>query len=298
METINKIMVNLWFDKEAAEAGSFYLNVFKNSRLLSRSTLPDTPSGDVDTLTLAIEDLHLLLMSAGPHFKINPSVSFMVNCTSKAEVQGYWESLIDGGTEMMPLDSYDFSEFYGWVEDKFGVSWQIMYVGNELASAKIRPALMFVGKNAGLAEEAIEYYTNVFRKSEIRSVSRYGKGFPPNDPEMLNFAEFILEGQRFSIMDSAYEHAFAFSEAISIILHCDTQEEIDYYWDALSADPASEQCGWLKDKYGLSWQISPMIMNDMMNDADPAALDRITRAFLDMKKIDLAALEKAYRGEN
>ena len=157
METINKIMVNLWFDKEAAEAGSFYLNVFKNSRLLSRSTLPDTPSGDVDTLTLAIEDLHLLLMSAGPHFKINPSVSFMVNCTSKAEVQGYWESLIDGGTEMMPLDSYDFSEFYGWVEDKFGVSWQIMYVGNELASAKIRPALMFVGKNAGLAEEAIEY---------------------------------------------------------------------------------------------------------------------------------------------
>ena len=297
MESINKIVVNLWFNKEAAEASRFYLGVFKNSRLLSRCTLPGTPSGDVEILTMEIDDLHLMLMSAGPYFKINPSVSFMVSCTAKAEVQAYWDALIDGGKEMMPLDSYDFSEFYGWVEDKFGVSWQIMYVGSTPVAAKIRPALMFVGSNAGRAEEAIKFYTQVFRKAEIRSISRYGQGFPPNDPTMLNFAEFILEGRSFSVMDSAYEHDFAFNEAISMVIHCDNQEEIDYYWDALSADPEAEQCGWIKDKYGLSWQVSPMVLNDMMNDADPAALVRITRAVLDMKKIDLAALEKAYRGE-
>lgn len=198
---------------------------------------------------------------------------------------------------MMPLDTYPFSERYGWVEDKYGVSWQLMYVGVEPVGAKIRPSLMFVGDNCGRAEEAMTYYTQVFRNAEIRAVSKYGDGFPPNKPEMLNFAEFVLEGQSFSIMDSAYDHDFNFSEGISFIVNCDTQEEIDDYWEALSADPSAEQCGWLKDKFGVSWQIVPRAMNDMMNDADPEAMERVTKAFLQMKKFDIAELEKAYQGE-
>lgn len=297
MEGIRKIMTHLWFDKEAGEAGDFYLKVFKNSKLLSRRTIPGTPSGDVDSLTLEIEDLNLMLLSAGPYFKINPSISFMISCSSKEEVEYYWNSFIEGGELMMPLDKYDFSELYGWVQDKYGVSWQIMYVGDIEIGTKIRPAIMFVGENAGHAEEAMEFYTKVLKNSKIKSVSRYGDGFPPNKPEMLNFAEFILEGQSFSIMDSAFEHQFQLNEAISFIINCDNQEEIDYYWDKLSAVPEAEQCGWIKDKYGLSWQITPTVMNDIMNDADPKTLERITEAFLKMKKFDLAELERAYKGE-
>lgn len=296
MKKINKIMTHLWFDKEAAEAGAFYLKTFANSRLLSRRTIPGTPSGDVDSLTLEIEGADFMLLSAGPYFKVNPSISFMISCSDKDEVKRYWEAFREGGQELMPLDTYDFSELYAWVQDRFGVSWQIMYVGDKAIHAKIRPALMFVGKNCGHAEEAIGYYTEIFRNTEILSISRYGDGFPPNKPEMLNFAEFKLEGHFFSIMDSAYEHQFEFTEAISFIIHCDTQEEIDYYWEKLSADPEAEQCGWIKDRYGVSWQITPSVMNDMMNSTDPSAIERVTKAFLQMKKFDLAELERVYRG--
>lgn len=296
MEGIRKIMVCLWFDQEASQAGDFYLKVFENSKLLSKTLMTGTPSGDVESLTLAIEDVNLMMISAGPYFKINPSISFMISCDDQDEVRKYWDAFIDGGHALMPLDKYDFSELYGWVVDRFGVSWQIMYVGNEPIKTKIRPALMFVGDNYGHAEEAIDYYVSVFGKSELKSVSRYGEGFPPNEPEMINFAEFVLEGQSFSIMDSAYEHDFTFSEGVSLLINCDTQEEIDYYWDKLSAVPEAEQCGWIKDKYGVSWQISPTVLNDMMDDNDPEAINRVTKAFLEMKKLDIAEIEKAYKG--
>lgn len=296
MEGINKIMTHLWFDKEAGAAGEFYLKIFKNSRLLSRRTIPGTPSGDVDSLTLEVENINIMLLSAGPYFKINPSISFMISCNSKEEVKYYWESFIDGGEVMMPLDKYDFSEYYGWVKDKFGVSWQIMDVGDQKIESKIRPAIMFVGGNAGKSEEAINFYTSIFRNSEIKTISRYGESFPPNKPEMINFAEFILEGQSFSIMDSAFEHEFQLNEAISFIINCDDQDEIDYYWEKLSAVPEAEQCGWIKDKYGLSWQITPTVMNDIMNDSDEEKLARVTEAFLKMKKFDIAELERVYRG--
>jgi len=97
-------------------------------------------------------------------------------------------------------------------------------------------------------------------------------------------------------MDSAHEHTFGFNEAISFIVDCNTQEEIDYYWVKLSAVPEAEQCGWLKDKYGLSWQIVPTAMDEMMRDKDEKKLARVTEAFLNMKKFDLEELKKAYEG--
>lgn len=296
MEKVRKITTHLWFDNEAALAGEFYLKVFDNSKLLSRTKMTGTPSGEVETLSIEIEGMNMMLLSAGPYFKVNPSVSFMINCSSKDEVSKYWEAFIEEGQALMPLDSYDFSELYGWVQDKFGVSWQIMYTTDEI-NVKIRPALMFVGDNCGRAEEAIDYYIKVFKNSKLKSVSRYGENFPPNKPEMLNFAEFILEGQYFSIMDSAFEHLFSFNEAISFIINCDNQEEIDYYWEKLSADPEAEQCGWIKDKFGLSWQIVPRVMNDIMLKAEPQALERVTKSFLQMKKFNVAELERAYKGE-
>ncbi|MFA0816479.1 MAG: VOC family protein [Anaerofustis sp.] len=296
MEGIRKIMNHLWFDKEAAEAGEFYLRVFENSRLLSRRMIHGTPSEDAESLILEIENINLLLLSAGPYFQLNPSISLMISCASKDEVLHYWEAFLEGGTIMMPLERYDFSELYGWVSDQFGVSWQIMYTDAHI-DAKIRPSLMFAGANFGRAEEAIGFYSKVFGKSEIKTISRYGEKVMPNAPQAINFAELILEGQSFAVMENNQEHLFGFNEAFSFIVNCDTQEEIDHYWDSLSAVPEAEQCGWLKDQFGVSWQITPAVMNDMMQQADPAAIERVTQAFLKMKKFDLAELERAYKGD-
>jgi predicted 3-demethylubiquinone-9 3-methyltransferase (glyoxalase superfamily) len=111
------------------------------------------------------------------------------------------------------------------------------------------------------------------------------------------FADFMLEGQWFAATDSAHEHKFAFNEAISFLVHCDTQEEIDYYWEKLSAVPEAEQCGWLKDKFGVSWQISPRLLDEMMRNGTREQVDRVTRAFLPMKKFDILRLQEAYAGK-
>ena len=155
-----------------------------------------------------------------------------------------WERLSEGGRALMPLDKYDFSERYGWIEDKYGLSWQLILSGPE---GDPRPAIM-------------------------------------------------LEDQRFTAMESAQDHRFDFNEAGSLMVRCETQEDIDYYWDRLSAVPEAEQCGWLKDRYGVSWQVAPEEMERMMREGTPEQVDRVTKAFLPMKKFDLEELRKAYEG--
>lgn len=297
MEKLHKMMIHLWFDTQAAEAADFYLNAFENSRRLGRTSLRGTPSGEVDVHTLEIEDLHLMLISAGPAFRINPAVSFMVSLPTREAVRSLWDALSEGGQALMPLDRYDFSEYYGWIEDRFGVSWQIMHTGDRPIRTRIRPTLMFAGPKAGRAEEAVRFYGSVFGDSDIGMLSRYGENAPPpNTPEMLNYSEFVLGGQGFAAMDSAYTHDFDFNEAVSILVNCDTQEEIDRLTDELSADPEAEQCGWVRDRFGVSWQLSPTALSEWMHDADPEAVARLTQALLRMKRLDIAALEAAYRG--
>jgi predicted 3-demethylubiquinone-9 3-methyltransferase (glyoxalase superfamily) len=153
---------------------------------------------------------------------------------------------------------------------------------------------MFVGDVAGKAEEAINFYLSVFKDSKMGALIRYGAGQEPDKEGTVMFADFMLEGQWFAATDSAREHNFAFSEAISFLVNCNTQEEIDYYWSKLSAVPESEQCGWLKDRYGLSWQISSAAMQEMLTKGTREQVNRVTQAFLPMKKLDIKKLEEAF----
>jgi predicted 3-demethylubiquinone-9 3-methyltransferase (glyoxalase superfamily) len=137
---------------------------------------------------------------------------------------------------------------------------------------------------------------SIFRHSTRGAIVRYGAGQAPDKEGAVMFTDFMLESQWFAAMESAHEHKFKFNEAISLMVNCDTQEEIDYYWEKLSAVPEAEQCGWLKDKFGISWQIVPAAMDTMMRDGNPGQIARVTQAFLKMKKFDLAALRKAYQG--
>jgi predicted 3-demethylubiquinone-9 3-methyltransferase (glyoxalase superfamily) len=289
---MSRITTHLWFDKEAIEAAQFYTSVFKESRIKNTTKLHNTPSGSVDIVTIDLYGQGFTLLSAGPLFKFNPSVSFLVACRTREEVDDVWGKLSKGGSVLMPLGEYPFSSKYGWTQDRFGLSWQVMFTGDREIRQKIVPTLMFVGNVCGKAEEAIRFYATVFKESKIGDILRYGEGQRPERPENVKHASFTLDGQEFAAMDSARPHNFAFNEAISFIVHCNTQEEIDYYWGKLSAVPAAEQCGWLKDKYGLSWQVTPTMMEELFK-GDSKKIARVTEAFLKMKKFDIEALKRA-----
>ncbi len=301
---MQKITPHLWFDKEAIEAADFYTSQFPNSKVTNVTTLHDTPSGDVNVVSFELSDQPFMAISAGPLFKFNPSVSFFVNFdpsrdkNARENIDRLWERLSSGGTALMPLQKYPFSERYGWIQDKYGLSWQLILSdpkGEERPF--IIPSLMFVGKVCGKAEEAVNFYLSVFKNSKRGILARYSKGQEPDKEGTVMFGNFMIENQWFSIMDSAHMHDFSFNEAISFIVNCDTQEEIDYYWGKLSAVPEAEQCGWLKDKYGVSWQIVPTVMNEMMKNGSREQIDRVTQAFLPMKKFDIVKLKEAYEGK-
>lgn len=300
----SSIIPHLWFDKEAKEAAEFYCTVFPDSKITSAATLRNTPSGDSDLVSFTVWGHSFMAISAGPHFKINPSISFLVNFDPSREenaremIDEMWSKLSEDGTALMPLDAYPFSKRYGWIQDKYGVSWQLMLTNPDgEPRPTIIPFMMFVGENCGKTEEAREFYLSVFQNAEPGSLFRYGPGHEPDREETVMFTDFMLENTWFAAMDSAHEHRFNFNEAVSLLVNCETQEEIDYYWEKLSAVPEAEQCGWLKDKYGVSWQISPTLLAEMMTKGSPEQLERVMQAFLKMKKFNLAELHKAFQGE-
>ena len=300
---MQKITPHLWFDKEAKEAAEFYTSLFTNSKVTSTKTITGTPSGDTDIVTFELRGQPFMAISAGPLFRFNPSVSFIVNFDpsrekdAKENIDVVWEKLLQGGTVLMPLQEYPFSKRYGWLQDKYGLSWQLILTDPEGEERpEIVPSLLFVGDKCGKAEEAINFYLSIFKDSKMGALLRYGKGAEPDKEGTVMFADFKLLDLWFAAMDSAREHNFSFNEAISFMVYCDTQEEIDYYWEKLSAVPEAEQCGWLKDKYGVSWQIIPTVMDEMMGSGDEQKVARVTEAFLKMKKFDIAQLKKAYEG--
>lgn len=300
---MQKIVPHLWFDTQAKEAAEFYCQVFPDSKIVDSITLKDTPGGDSDLLTFSIGGYEFMAISAGPYFTINSSMSFMLNFDPSQDdqaaehLQTLWDTLSDGGTTLMPLQEYPFSKQYGWVQDKFGVSWQLILT-NPAGEPRpfITPSLMFAGANTNKAEEAMQFYLSVFKDAKQGTVARYPQDSGPAKKDAIMFADFTLENQWFAVMDSGVEQSTAFSEATSLLIQCDTQEEIDYYWEKLSAVPESEQCGWLKDKFGVSWQVSPRAMSEMLHNGTPEQVARVTQAFLQMKKFNLAEIEAAYRG--
>jgi predicted 3-demethylubiquinone-9 3-methyltransferase (glyoxalase superfamily) len=291
---MQKITPHLWFDKEANKAAEFYTSLFKDSKIKNKATLHNTPSGTVDLFAIELLGQEFRLLNAGPLFKFTPAVSFLVACATKQEVDALWRELSKCGSALMELGGYPFSERYGWTMDRFGLSWQLMFMGGREITQQIIPTLMFVGEQCGRAEEAINFYTSVFSNAKVGHVLRYGENEEPDKGGTIKHGGVALEAQSFAVMDSARAHNFTFNEAISFIVSCNTQEEIDYFWSKLSADPKAEQCGWLKDKFGLSWQVVPTVMDEMLSDKDPAKLARVTQEFLKMKKFDIAKLQQAY----
>ncbi|NWG27183.1 MAG: VOC family protein [Ignavibacteriaceae bacterium] len=295
---MQKITPFLWFDSEAEDAVNFYTSLFKNSKA-GKTTRYDEAgaaatgrkAGSVMTIDFQLDGLDFTAINAGPVFKFNPSISFFVVSKDELEIDRLWKKFSDHGKILMELDKYDWSKKYGWVEDKFGLSWQLILAEDEVKQ-KIVPSLLFVDKVFGRAEEAIKFYTSIFKNSKIESVYKY-----PDNEKAVMYSDISLEGNLLAVMDGPGEHGFHFNEAISFVVSCENQNEVDYYWNKLTADGGAESmCGWLKDKFGVSWQIIPTILLTYISDKDPQKSQAVMQAMLKMKKIDVSLVEKAYNG--
>jgi predicted 3-demethylubiquinone-9 3-methyltransferase (glyoxalase superfamily) len=277
----NNIFPCLWFDGKAKEAADLYCSIFSNSKITVDSPM---------VVMFEIEGKKIMGLNGGPMFKINPLISLFVTCGSNEEIENIWNKLIEGGSAMMPLNKYPWSEKYGWVVDKFGMTWQLMLGDLPAGAEKIIPSFLFIGEQYGKAEEAIKMYTSIFPNSQVHTLQLYKAGEPQPEGK-LKFGHFSLDHNLFSAMDGLGEHQFKFNEAVSLVVECDTQKEIDNYWNKLTEGGEESMCGWLKDKFGVSWQIIPKIIGSLMMDREKAP--RVMQAVMKMKKLDIEKMVNA-----
>jgi predicted 3-demethylubiquinone-9 3-methyltransferase (glyoxalase superfamily) len=290
---MQKLIPHLWYDKEAVEAAQQYVELFEDSKIINMVTIPDTPSGDAQSVDFQLAGIRFSAINGGSYFTLNPSISLMVACSSPEEVDRLHAVLSVGGADLMPLDEYPFSKRFAWIQDKYGLNWQLMLVENQEEQQRIRPTFLFAGEACGKAEDALDYYLSVFEESSKSHVNYYQTGEPEDKRAKINYSELEIYGMQMIAMDHGFGGDFTFNEAFSIMILCKDQAEIDYYWEKLSFVPEAEQCGWVKDQFGVSWQIVPEALNDILAKGSKEEIKRITEAFLKMKKLDLAALEKA-----
>ena len=271
----------MWLDNQAETAAQFYSSIFSDSKLVAASDL---------VVQVELAGTKVMLLNGGPNYKINPSISFFVTCTANEEIERLWHDLSDGGFAMMPLDSYPWCKKYGWLADKFGMTWQIFLGDLAPGQQKIIPLMLFVGEQFGKAEEAMKSYASIFQNSGVIYSEYYteGEGAPAGS---LKFGRFNLCSDQLAAMDGHGEHAFLFDAGVSFVVECENQEEIDFTWDKLTEDGSEVQCGWLTDRYGVSWQIIPRILGELMS--DPIKGERVMKELLKMKKLDIKTLLEA-----
>lgn len=297
---MNKIVPCIWLDNQAEEVAEFYAKTFPRGRITATTHFPadadnpaKKPRGSVLTVDVELAGQSFSLLNGGPIFQLNPTISFFVNLPTANDVENVYGALLKTGEALMPLGTYPWSQRYGWVKDRYGVSWQVM-MHADLKDASIAPCLMFSDSQHGQANNAINFYTSVFPGSRIEVVERYKEGEGPVGT--VKHGRFSLFGQTIVAMDSHIKHNVSFNEALSLQVMCDDQKEIDRYWESLSDGGAKSVCGWVTDRFGVAWQVPPRSTLQWIASSDSKANDRALNAIWRMKKIDIAAIERAHSG--
>ncbi|AZA14540.1 VOC family protein [Corynebacterium choanae] len=269
------IVPTIWCNGNADEVAAQYRDVFGDVEIIDHQRYPEEGlldfqqpfAGKTLTIELAIRGFRLLLINADDTFTPNPTISLMVSNPDRAATQQLYAGLAADGFVMMPLQEYDFNPYYCWVEDKFGVSWQLFTHEEPVDLPAIYPSIMFCGAAQNRAAEALTHYTEVFSGEILNKVTYQDMGQGDNGVitgDSVVFATFTLEGQLFGAMDSAVEQPFHFGGGVALMVNADDQTAINHYFHALSADPAAERCGWLRDKFGLAWQVVPSNLSEFM----------------------------------
>lgn len=323
--TDQRIVPCLWFAGSAEEAAGFYADAIPGTRIGSiqrypTEGLPDFQrelAGQPLTVEVELTDLRITLINAGDQFRPNPSAGFMLTFSAdrhddpRAALDATHAALARGGRELMPLGEYPFAPRYAWVEDRYGVSWQLMLAedaaptardadghGQEPSDAErqaavireqdtgaVRPfavvALMFCGEAQNRCREAIDAYVDTLPGSEHGVRHEYPQPTGPAPAGAIMFSEATLAGLPITAMDSGVEQPFSFTEGFSLVVRAEGQAELDRLWGALSAVPEAEQCGWCKDRFGLSWQVVPANLDELMQRPDAHA------TLMGMRKIEI-----------
>ena len=318
-----RLIPSFWCNANAEEAAQFYAAAIPGAGVGSIVRYPTEGlldfqkpmAGQPLTVDVELPGLRVSLINAGPEFRPNPSVGLMATFepsaygsveAAGAALDAVHDALIDGGSTLMPLDAYPFAPRYAWVEDRFGVSWQLMVgrsaegaphdaptsdadasVADSAAQPTVIPALMFCGDAQNRCTEATDLYVRTLPGSRVIARHTYPQATGPATADSVMFSLVELTGQPVAAMDSGVEQSFTFTEGGSLIARADGQAQLDAWWAALSSVPESEQCGWCKDAHGLSWQIVPANLDELMT--APGAYGRL----MGMGKIDIETL----RGE-
>ncbi len=296
--TDQKIVPNIWCNGNAEEVVAFYRSTFPDAVESYRSHYPReglldfqaAMAGEVLMIEFAIRGHRMMAINAGPEFTPNPMLSFMVNFdptfdeNAAQRLDEVWARLAEGGKVLMELGSYPFSEHYGWVQDRFGVSWQLILT-NPAGEPRpfVIPSLMFANAHVNQAEEAMTFYTSLFDDARIGTVARWPEQTGAAAAGSVMFGEFAVGDEWFTAMDSPAPHDFDYNEGLSLLIECEDQAEIDRLWEQLSTVPEAEACGWCKDRFGVSWQVAPKGMDAELTAEDYAAM-------MTMKKIVIADL--------
>ena len=296
---MHRIAPCIWYDTNALEAAEFYVAAFENSKVETWSQYiegdgwpPALPAGTPLNVRFTLCGQEFNAVNGGPEFSPTPALSFYVDCESEAQLDALWNTLLVGGSVLMELDAYPFSKKFGWLADRYGVNWQLSLSGQQ---QHITPYLLFT--RPPLAEEAMNTWCGIFEDAKITELHRYDKAAAEATGEAegnVMYAHFQLEGQPFMAADSGIGHQFTFTEGVSLMVYCATQAEIDTLWARLTEGGSEQPCGWLKDRFGVSWQIVPKEMEALGDTSDKARANRVNHALLQMKKIDIQTLRDAY----
>ena len=293
----NSIYPCLTIKGRIQEAADFYIKTFGEGS--AGTALPYV-------MQIQLSGQRFLLLNEGPVSTPNATLSFTVMCKTAEETERYWSRLIEGGSVLMPLDTYEWSSKYGWLQDRFGVHWQLFtavpdsgqgqdgsFQQNEgrVAWQKFVPSFMFTGKMAGKALDALNYYTRLFPNSSKLMVVNYTEEDGDNSG-YIKHGRFSIDGYVMTAMESSMDHGVEFNDAISLVVECDTQDEVDHYWNNLVEGGGEEvACGWLNDRYGIAWQIVPKRLMELLK--EPQRAERVMQRLMGMKKLVISELESA-----
>lgn len=272
--------VCFWFNGDAQKAVARYAEIFRDTRIISSNPLVSMAE---------ISTLRFMALNGGPKYEKNSAFSIFYYCESTEEIDRLYPLLMEGGTAVMPLGRYGWADRYAWVVDRFGMHWQL---NNDVINnpQKAVPCLLFVHEKRTKLREAIAHYANIFNDHRLLLESLYPEGLGM-DPEHLLFGQFKIGKTVINGLSSTEQHDFDFTPGGSFVVECETQEEIDYLWDKLGKDGRYDMCGWLNDRYGVSWQIVPAVLSELM--ADPGHSQAVIETFLPMQKLEIAPLLRA-----
>lgn len=280
---MGKFSACLWVDGHVEEMIAFYSEVFSTvKRKVTNYFESDQHGkiGDILTVSLDIDNLEFILLNGGPEFQMTPAISYVVEARTVEEAECIWGKLAAKGTILMALDESS-GRLFGWLNDQFGVSWQIT-VGSD--AEIISPCLMFIHENYGRAAEALTAWESYYGQLEKGLVLK-------NPDDTIQFAKFSLHGQPFMIMENDYDHQFEITMGNSFYVYCEDQEEINRVWAAVTKEGQESQCGWMIDKFGVSWQTVTRDMDTLFRSINPKAKE-LTEALYQMKKIDIDYLRE------